>query len=135
MLRPLPESPSLQTADYTPRETEAMQRAVLTLFDRWGLRDEDASTLLGDISPRTISRWRRGELGRVSRDLADRLSNLLGIHKALRILFLEPQRGYDWIKRPNADFGGKTALDVMLGGGMLDLVRVRRLLDAHRGGW
>ena len=40
----------------------------------------------------------------------------MGVHKALRIVFHEPQRGYDWIKAANAAFGGRSALDVMLDG-------------------
>jgi hypothetical protein len=59
----------------------------------------------------------------------------MGIHKALRIIFSEPQRGYDWIKAPNATFSGKSALAVMLGGELSDLMRVRRYLDAERGAW
>ena len=59
----------------------------------------------------------------------------MGIHKALRLIFAEPQRGYDWIKAANAAFGGKSALEVMLGGELTDLMRVRRYLDAERGGW
>ena len=47
---------------------------------------------------------------------AARLSNLMGIHKALRIIFSEAQRGYAWIKAGNAAFAGASALDVMLGG-------------------
>jgi len=42
---------------------------------------------------------------------------------------------YAWIKAPNDAFGGRSALDVMLGGEMTDLMRVRRYLDAERGGW
>ncbi len=64
-----------------------------------------------------------------------RLSNLMGIHKALRIIFREPQRGYAWIKKPNAAFTDKSALEVMLGGELTDLMRVRRYLDAERGTW
>ena len=58
---------------------------------------------------------------------------LMGVHKALRIVFHEPQRGYDWIKAANAAFGGRSALDVMLDGDLTDLMRVRRYLDAERG--
>lgn len=32
-------------------------------------------------------------------------------------------------------FGNRTALDVMLGGELTDLMRVRRYLDAERGAW
>lgn len=120
---------------FSNEEERAMQRAVIALFERWGLTDAEASTLLGDISARTFQRWKQGQLGRVSNDLAARLSNLIGIHKALRLLFAEKERGYGWIKRPNAALGGKSALDVMLGGQLTDLMRVRRYLDAQRSPW
>lgn len=112
-----------------------MQRAVINLFDRWGLTDEQAATLLGDIATRTFQRWKSGDLGRGNIDLAARLSNLMGIHKALRLIFKDRRRGYLWIKKPNAHFGGRSALDVMLGGQLTDLMRVRRYLDAQRGAW
>ncbi|RAP39624.1 hypothetical protein BYZ73_19510 [Rhodovulum viride] len=102
---------------------------------RWGVRDEDAATLLGGLSVKTYRRWRSGDYGRVGRDLADRMSNLLGIHKALRILFQDPARGYAWVTRPNEAFGGRSPLDVMRQGGMGDLQRVRAYLDSARGGW
>jgi hypothetical protein len=74
-------------------------------------------------------------VGRIGRDGKSRLSNLMGIHKALRILFREAPRGYAWVKAPNEAFGGRSALDVMLGGELTDIMRVRRYLDAERGGW
>ncbi|MCO8145879.1 MbcA/ParS/Xre antitoxin family protein [Rhodovulum tesquicola] len=136
MLRPV-ETPDTAPQDgYSPDEIAAMQRAILALMDRWGVRDEDAARLLGGISVKTYRRWRAGDYGRVARDLADRMSNLLGIHKALRILFQDPARAHAWIAKPNASFGGASALDVMVrGGGMDDLQRVRRYLDSVRGGW
>jgi uncharacterized protein (DUF2384 family) len=118
----------------TDEEAAAMFRAALNLFRLWRITDEEAATLL-DLPPRTYARWKASGPGRLSRDAKARLSNLMGIHKALRLIFTEPQRGYDWIKRPNADFGGPSALDVMLGGELTDLMRVRRLLDAERGVW
>lgn len=121
--------------DFSTDEIRAMQRATIALFARWGLSDEQASRLLGDISVRTYQRWKTGTFGRVGVDLAERMSNLMGIHKALRLLFREAERGYGWISRPNADFDGRSALDVMLQGRITDLMRVRRYLDARRGQW
>ena len=118
----------------TDEEAAAMFRAVVNLFRHWGITDEQASILL-DLPVRTYRRRKSGELGRIDRDGKARLSNLLGIHKALRIIFREPQRSYGWIKAPNDGFAGRTALDVMLGGEFTDLMRVRRYLDAERGGW
>ena len=113
----------------------AAARAVVRLFERWRLTDADACTLLGGIAPRTWSRWKGGEPPRLSRDLRARLSNLLGIHKALGIVFTERERGYRWIGTANEAFADRSALDVMRGGELTDLMRVRRYLDAERGGW
>lgn len=115
-------------------EGEAMARAVVNLFDKWDITDAQASVLLGGLSARTWARWKVGMIGRVPRDLKARLSNLMGIHKALRIIFTDADRAYGWVKRPNDAFGDTPALDVMLAGELTDIMRVRRYLDSVRGG-
>ncbi len=122
-------------AAYAPDEVEAMQRTVGVIFARWGVSDVDAAVILGGISPKTYRRWRDKEYGRVNRDLADRMSYILGIHKALRIIFAEPAQGCRWMSQPNARFAGRTPLQLLLRGGMEDLQRLRRYLDSVRGGW
>ena len=118
----------------TDDEAAAMFRAVLNLLAKWELTDDQASTLL-DLPLRTFRRWKAYGPSRLDRDGKARLSNLMGIHKALRILFREPERCYRWIKAPNEAFGGASALDVMLHGELTDLMRVRRYLDSERGAW
>jgi len=115
-------------------DAAALFRAAVRLFSLWGVSDEQGSILL-DLTRRTYGRWKAGEVGRIGRDGQARLSNLMGIHKALRTIFREPVRGYAWIKAPNAAFGGRSALEVMLGGELTDLMRVRGYLDAERGSW
>jgi hypothetical protein len=124
--------PGFDPNPLTEAEAAAMFRAALNLFQRWGLTDEQGAMLL-DVPARTFRRWKAEGAGRLGRDGRARLSNLMGIHKALRIIFTEPQRGHDWIRAGNTAFGGKSALDVMLGGELTDLMRVRRYLDAERG--
>lgn len=128
------EAEPFSPAPITEAEAEAMFRACLNLFKLWGVSDEQAALLL-DLAPRTFARWKTGSVGRISRDCRARLSNLLGVHKALRLIFREPARGYAWVKASNAAFGGASALDVMLGGELTDLMRVRRYLDAERSAW
>ena len=118
----------------TDEEAGAMFRAALNLFRLWGVTDDQAAIIL-DLPRRTFARWKPGEVGRIGRDGKARLSNLMGIHKALRIIFREPARGYVWMKAPNAAFGGASVMDVMLHGELIDLMRVRNYLDAERGGW
>ena len=126
----LPASP-----EFSDEETRAMQRAVVNLFDLWEVTDSEACVLLGGIGARTYARWKTGQFGKAGVDLKARLSNLMGIHKALRLLFDAPERAYQWVKRPSEAFGGRTALDIMLGGQLTDLMRVRHYLNAQRGVW
>jgi hypothetical protein len=121
-------------APITAEEAGAMFRTALNLFRLWGVTDDQAAIIL-DLPRRTFARWKASEVGRIGRDGKAKLSNILGIHKALRIIFKEPARGYGWIKAPNAAFSGRSALDVMLHGELADLMRVRHYLDAERGGW
>ena len=118
----------------TDTEAAAMFRASVALFAKWDITDDQAAILM-DVPVRSYRRWKTGEQGRIDRDGKARLSNLMGIHKALRYMFREPERSYRWIKTSNDAFRGASALDIMLGGELTDLMRVRRYLDAERGGW
>jgi hypothetical protein len=122
------------SSSITDDEGGAMFRAAVNLFGLWKVTNKQAATLL-DLPVRSYARQKVSGVARWNRDLKARLSNLMGIHKAIRIVFREPQRGYDWIRAPNTVFGGRSALDVMLDGDLTDLMRVRRYLDSERGGW
>jgi hypothetical protein len=126
--------PAFSPEPITDEEAAAMFRSSLNLFRLWGVSDDQAATIL-DLPRRTFARWKVEGVGRIGRDGKARLSNLLGVHKALKIVFREPAQGYAWIRKPNEAFGGASALNVMLGGDLTDLMRVRRYLDAERGGW
>lgn len=62
-----------------------------------------------------------------------RISAILGTYGTLRTIFQEPQRAASWIKAPNAAFGGEAALEIMLGGELAGLMRVRRYLEGELG--
>jgi hypothetical protein len=133
---PIPRrAPNGTQGPVTDEEARAMLRAALNLFEKWKLRREDQLVLLGNPSERTFQRWRAGEIGTLPTDTVFRLGDLLGIHKALRYMFTDLEHVYAWVKRPNAAFGGKAALDVMLQGAPADISRVRAYLDAERGAW
>ena len=112
-----------------------MVRVAFALFAKWGVSDHEARVLLGQPSASTFYRWKRGAIGTVPADTVWRLCDLVGIHKALRYLFTDPERGYAWILQPNVAFGGGSALARMLAGAPGDLAAVRAYLDAERGGW
>ena len=131
-----------QRAAALPRgEGERMARAGLNAFfaiaEAWGLKDEEKRVLLGRPSKATFYRWKSGAAGHPSPDTLERVSYILGIYRALQILFKDAGLADGWVRRPNlaSPFGGRSALDRMLSGHVADLFVVRRYLDAERGGW
>lgn len=119
----------------TGAEARAMIRAVFNLFQRWSVNDAQGRVLLGQPSARTYARWKKGEIAGVPFDTKQRLSYLMGIHKAARYMFKDPERGYAWVQKPNVVFHGQSALERMLAGDVTDLAAVRDYLDAQRGSW
>lgn len=118
----------------TDDEGRAMASAAVNLFARWSLDDRQACTLLGGLQPSTYARWQQSDVGTLSRDLKARLAHLMAIHGALRRIFRDPERGYRWVHKPNSAFEGHSALDVMLQGDIVDLMRVRTYLNAVMSG-
>jgi hypothetical protein len=118
-----------------PDQDAVALRAFFRLAELWGLSMEQARLLLGRPSRATMYNWKAGKARTVSHDTLRRISYLLGIYKALQILYQDPQLADSWIRRPNAAFGGQSALERMLAGDVADLAAVRAHLDAARGGW
>lgn len=128
-------SPEPQTDLHSRASRERLARMVVELLDRWRLSAVDQAILLGlsGNSRSTVARYRRGEPLADSPDLLARAGHLLGIHKALRILFPHDlDLAYRWVSAPNKRFG-TTPLEVMKRHGYEGLLAVRRYLDFERG--
>lgn len=120
-------------------ERERLSRSALRGFfkiiDRWKVRDEDARELLGGVSSSTYYEWKKNPDRILDVDRITRISYLVGIYKALHILYGD-KLADDWASLPNSNaiFGGRTPLAYMLAGGLVGMQTVRKLLDARRGG-
>ena len=110
-------------------------RAFFRIAQAWGLKSGEARRLLGDPPESTFYKWKKLQDGAPPRDVIERISYVLGIFKALELLFPDPTRADAWIRKPNAalPFGGRSALDRMLSGNVADLYVVRSYLDSQRG--
>lgn len=110
-------------------------RAFFNIADQWGLGNEQERVLLGSPGRSTFYRWKRDLSGQLPHDVLERISYILGIYKALHLIFGNEQQADAWISRANDAplFGGRSALDRMLGGQVADLFVVRQYLDAQRG--
>ncbi len=109
-------------------------KAFFNIAHKWQLTSEQERILLGATLP-TFYRWKKNKDGSLTKDTLERISYILGIYKALRILLPSEEIANMWIKKPNKAplFGGKSALDKLLIGRVIDLADVRRYLDAERG--
>jgi hypothetical protein len=127
--RPLPEATPAQALG------GPALRAFFQLAEHWQLRIADQRKLLGDPPESTFYKWKRQQDGLPGRDTIERISYLLGIWKALQILFPDPPQADAWLHKPNQTslFGGQSALERMLSGNVADLFVVRQYLDAQRG--
>jgi|SRR5579862_2549251 hypothetical protein len=108
---------------------------LLRIATHWKLRDEDTRALLGGISSGSFYALKNRGTRALDEDRLTRVSLLIGIYKALNILY--SRRLADaWITLPNTNvmFGGDSPLNYMKKGGIPAFLRVRQLLDARRGG-
>jgi uncharacterized protein (DUF2384 family) len=128
MSRALPSEPAPR-----PVDDAAAKRAFFRIAEAWGVTDAEARILLGAPSRSTFYNYKRGEGGALSHDTIERISYVLGIYKALQLLFPNAQQADAWMRKPNDIFGGRSAVEHALGGRVVDLAFVRRTLDAVRG--
>lgn len=132
MLKPRPDSSAGFDADQLG---STALTAFFNITAAWGLSAEEERTLLGSPPRSTFFKWKSERASRLSADTLERISYVMGIYKALRILLPTAEAAHAWVKKQNTaqGFGGKSALDRMLAGRVLDLADVRRYLDAERG--
>lgn len=112
-------------------------RTFFNIAGKWQLSGREQIAILGAPAPSTFYKYKAGDVGTLSLDLLTRISLVLGIYKDLHILFPDAALADRWIKLPNANpmFGGRTPAEFIAQGEMDCLYRLRRLLDARRGGW
>lgn len=111
----------------------AVMDTFAKLAEDWELSTDEQITLLGSPGRSTFFKWKKSG-GNLPHDTIERISHLLGIYKSLQIVLPEPESADAWVKKPNAYFDNRSALEVMLDGNVVDIYKVREYLDAQRGG-
>lgn len=115
-------------------------RTFLNVADLWGLTEKQRLATLGHPPRSTYYAWaakaRAGAAPALPFDVLLRISAVLGVHKALSILFLRHEDAAVWLRAANQGptFGGRSPLGLLTDGGQDGLMLVRRHLDAWRGG-
>lgn len=130
-------SPIIDLTSRSERErlSPSAVRAFFNIIARWDIRDDDAKVLLGGMSNGPYYEMKKNPARLLDADRLLRISYLIGIFKALNILYSK-KLADAWVRLPNNNriFAGETPLAYMMKGGLLAMQTVRRLLDARRGG-
>ena len=131
-------APLTDLSNRTERErlSPGAVRAFLNILARWKIRDEDARRLLGGISNGAYYALKKEVDRALDEDKIRRISYLVGIFKALNILYSE-ELADRWMQLPNKNriFGGMTPHYYLMRGGLPAFATVRKLLDARRSGY
>src|SRR3954464_14624987 len=125
----------LASREARERLSPAALKAFFNAMARWQVRDEDARALLGGVTNGPFYEMKRQPERTLDADRLPRISYLVGIFKALGVLYSEALADA-WLRLPNSNplFAGATPLDYMIRGGLPAMQNVRRLLDARRAG-
>ncbi len=129
-------SADLSDAATRARLSRTALKGFLRIMEKWNIRDPDARQLLGGISSGSYYGLKKTPAHRVlDQDTLTRISLLIGIFKALNILYSQSLADA-WITLPNRNlmFRGASPLAYMVQRGLPGMVSVRQLLDARRGG-
>jgi hypothetical protein len=129
-------SPDLSNPPTRERLSPAAIKGFLRIMEKWGIKDTEARQLLGGLSSGSYYGLKKEPKHRtLDQDTLTRISLLLGIFKALNILYSKSLADA-WIKLPNRNsmFRGMTPLAYIIQRGQPGMLHVRQLLDARRGG-
>ena len=134
----LPSSEPPHQSPFSPLDLgEAALTGFFHIAGLWQLKATEQMILLGQPARSTYFAWKKHPRTALAQDTLERISYLLGIWKALRILIPDEPQALAWVRKPNDNplFGGTPPLARMLRGRIMDLADVRRLLDARSGVW
>ncbi|MDB5971049.1 MAG: hypothetical protein JWQ90_3499 [Hydrocarboniphaga sp.] len=121
---------------YSKDERSRLAKMITRLFEHWSVDTSAQAELLGlsGGSRTAVSRYRRGTPLPESRDLIDRVGNLFGIHKSLRLLYPHnPELVYRWPTLRNSTLDHYTPVEIMVEQGLPGIVAIRGYLDHLRG--
>ena len=110
--------------------------AFFNIAEKWELTVAEQMLLLGMESQSTFYKYKNDPASAsVDRDMMERISYVLGIFKDLQILLKDTKSADSWVKKPNkaCPFNGRSALDVMSQGKVVDLYIVRQYLASQKG--
>jgi hypothetical protein len=124
----------------SPNDTRTTYRvglkAALNIMEKWGCTTEQKIKILGMKKSAYYKNNVQPEKASLSCDQVERVSYLLNIHAALRIVFDNPENVYGFMSMNNDNpfFNGRSPLDVISTGNHGYLYETFKRIDSLRGG-
>ncbi len=103
-------------------------RTAIAILDKWGASVEQACRILrisrSTHSRAKLQRWSAA----LDTDQLQRISMVLNVHSALRLIFHNPENVYGFVSMANHNpfFNGRSPLDIMAQGDMISLYETFR---------
>lgn len=115
----------------TPRLRSAAVCILARLSQAWNLSEEEVARLIGE-EPQVVLRWQE-KPENTPNTAVERISALLGVFRAINTLLPQAASADGWIRRPNQAslFGGRSALALMIEGGLPAMRQVRQYLNGE----
>ncbi|MBC3301737.1 hypothetical protein H0Z09_11430 [Pseudomonas sp. SWRI18] len=126
-----------QAQAFTKEQCVTGLRAAVGILEKWQASSDQACRVLR-ISRSTFTRAKQGDTAwsvSLDADQMQRISLVLNIHAALRLVFDNPENVYGFasMANDNSFFNGRTPLEVMSQGDMISLYETYRRIDVLRG--
>ena len=128
---------ALQQQAFTKSQCVTGLRAAVGILDKWRASSDQACRILR-ISRSTYTRARQRDPDwavTLDADQMQRISFVLNIHAALRLVFDNPENvyGFPSMANDNEFFNGRSPLEIMAQGDMISLYETFRRIDVLRG--
>ncbi|MHC8319840.1 antitoxin Xre-like helix-turn-helix domain-containing protein [Pseudomonas sp. GB2N2] len=128
---------ALQQQAFTKSQCVTGLRAAVGILEKWRASSDQACQILR-ISRSTYTRARQHDADwsvALDADQMQRISFVLNIHAALRLVFDNPENvyGFPSMANHNEFFNGRSPLEIMAQGDMISLYETFRRIDVLRG--
>src|SRR5690554_2371326 len=89
-------------------------RVFSRITQGWKLSGDETIALLGHPDTEVWQAWQNGAGPTIPPDVLEEISYVFGIYESLRILFPNEAQANAWPRKPNKEFEGRSALQVMI---------------------
>jgi hypothetical protein len=128
---------TISAADQISPEVAAIGlKTVFNILDRWGCSPDTAWHILGMKKSTYYKNKDKAHTPKLSRDQIERISYILNIHAALRVVFDNPTNVYGFMSMQNFNpfFNGSAPLEIIAKGNFGALYETFKRIDSLRGG-